>query len=137
MSKDNSAAETSGNNRELAELKSSLQQMLDTAQQEHELKKEELDVRRTQIASNEKLGLASIDANKQYHREKYTHFNAHLIHRYWFVGSIVLLVLVFFGFAIHAGAKDLVADLAKLFVGVGVGAFGGYHYGKSNRNTEQ
>lgn len=137
MSKDNSAAETSGNNKELAELKSSLRQMLDTAQQEHELKREELDVRRAQIVSNEKLGLASIEANKQYHRENYTHYNAHLIHRYWFVGGIVLLVLVFFGFAIHSGATDLVADLAKLFVGAGVGAFGGYHYGKSNRNTEQ
>lgn len=116
---------------ELKAITVALTQMLEVAQNENEIKRGDQEVRREEITSNERIALASIEAQREYHKENFSRFNAHLIHRYWFVGMVLVCVLTFFGFAIWAGAKDLVEDLAKLIAGVGVGAFGGFHYGKN------
>lgn len=120
-----------GDKPELKAITVALKQMVEVAQQEHDIKRGDQDVRREEISSNERIALASIEAQREYHKENFSRFNAHLIHRYWFVGTVLFGILVFSGFAIWAGAKDLVMDLAKLVVGVGVGAFGGFHYGKT------
>tara|TARA_B100000446_G_scaffold87727_1_gene82567 strand:- start:1029 stop:1448 length:420 start_codon:yes stop_codon:yes gene_type:complete len=117
--------------RGLQEVTDALKQMIEVTQQEHDLKRGDQDVKREEIAANERVALASIDAQREYHREHFTRYNAHLIHRYYFLGGVLLIVLLFSAFAIWAGAKDLVMDMAKLVVGVGVGAFGGFHYGKT------
>ena len=46
------------------------------------------------------------------------------------------MLLVFSGFAIWADAKDLVMDMAKLIIGVAVGGFGGFFYGKTQAKQE-
>lgn len=121
---------------DLANLEKAVREMAKANQQEIELKKAELDVRRAEIESNERLGMTSIQANKEHHQEHMRRYNDHLVHRYWFVGAITLGVLIFSTIAIFAGAKDLVADLVKLLGGAGAGAFGGYYYGKSKKPHE-
>lgn len=116
---------------ELQAITVALTQMLEVAQNENEIKRGDQEVRREEITSNERIALASIEAQREYHKENFSRFNAHLVHRYWFVGTVLVCALIFASFAIWAGAKDLVADLAKLVAGVGVGAFGGFHYGKN------
>lgn len=123
--------------RGLKEVTETLKQMVEMAQQEHDLKRTEQEVRREEISSNERIALASIEAQREYHKENFGRFNDHLIHRYWFIGAVVLMVLLFSGFAVWANAKELVMDLAKLVVGVAVGAFGGFHYGKNQARQEQ
>lgn len=46
---------------------------------------------------------------------------------------VLVVLLLFAGWAIAAGAKDVVVDLFKIGVGFGAGVFGGFHYGKSRR----
>ena len=121
---------------DLASLEKAVREIAKANQQEVELKKAELDVRRAEIESNERLGMTSIQANKEHHQEHLRRFNDHLVHRYWFIGAVTLGVLVFATIAIFAGAKELVADLVKLLGGAGAGAFGGYYYGKSKNSNE-
>lgn len=115
----------------LQDVTDALKQMIEVTQQENDLKRGDQEVKREEIAANQQIALASIDAQREYHREHFTRYNAHLIHRYFFLGAILVIVLVFSAFAIWAGAQDLVMDMAKLVVGVGVGAFGGFHYGQN------
>lgn len=131
MSDEKGVSNPKGEPRGLKEVTEALKQMVDVAQQEHEIKRGDQEVKREEITSNERIALASIDAQREYHREHFTRYNAHLIHRYFFLGGVLLIVLLFSAFAIWVGAKDLVMDMAKLVLGVGVGAFGGYHYGKN------
>lgn len=119
--------------KDIADLKTAVIQVVESSKQENQLKKAELEVRRAEIESQERLALASIDANKQHHKEHYSLYNKHLVNRYWFIGSLVIATLIFASFAINAGAQDLVTDLTKLILGTGIGAFGGYHYGKSKQ----
>lgn len=125
-----------GDKPELKAITAALKQMVEVTQQEHDLKRGDQEVEREKIASNERLGLAAIEAQREFHKEHFGRYNDHLIHRYWFIGAIVLMILVFSGFAIWADAKDLVMDMAKLIIGVSIGAFGGFFYGKSQGKQE-
>lgn len=121
---------------ELKALMVAVKQMVEAGQQEIDVRRGEQDVKREEIASREKIALATIEAQREFHKERFSRFNDHLIHRYWFVGVVMLLVLTFSGFAIWAGAKELIMDLAKLIGGVAVGAFGGFHYGKNKGSKD-
>lgn len=113
------------------ELMLALTKMVEVSTKEQEVKQEELAVRRQEIESNEKIAMASIDAQKAFHADRWTKYNSHLIHRYVFVIVLLVVVFLFAGAAIWLGAKDLVVDVAKLASSLGLGAFGGYHWGKS------
>lgn len=108
-----------------------LTKMVEVSTKEQEVKQEELAVRRQEIESNEKIAMASIEAQKSFHADRWTKYNSHLIHRYIFVIVLLVVIFVFAGAAIYLGAKDLVIDVAKLASSLGLGAFGGYHWGKS------
>ncbi|MBA1179565.1 hypothetical protein G7008_03525 [Pseudomonas psychrotolerans] len=113
------------------ELLQALTKIVEASALEHETKQEELAVRRQEIESNEKIALASIQAQKEFHSDRFSQFNNHLVHRYFFVAAMTIFISIFAAVAIWLGAKDLVVDLSKLVVSLSVGAFGGYHWGKS------
>ncbi|EMH78145.1 hypothetical protein EHI8A_184020 [Entamoeba histolytica HM-1:IMSS-B] len=113
------------------ELLRALTKLVEASTLEHEIKQEELAVRRQEIESNEKIAMASISAQRDFHSERFSKYNSHLVHRYWFVGVMTIVICIFAGMAIYLGAKDLVMDLSKLIASMSLGAFGGYHWGKN------
>jgi len=109
----------------------SIDKFIDVQSQEVNVRYQEARARRMEIQSNERIALASIAAKSQDRTENRIEFNKHLIHRYCFVAGVLILLFVFAGVAIWLGAKDLVSDIFKMGGGLLVGAFGGYHAGRS------
>lgn len=115
----------------------SLNKFAETQALEVEIKRQELVVKEKEIESNERIALKSIDVQAAAQATKYDKFNKHLIHRYVFIGCIVLMILTFAGFALVYGAKELVLDSLKILLGFAAGIFGGFNWGKSKKNSEQ
>ncbi len=113
------------------ELVGVLTKMAEANTKEQEVKRHELDIKQQEIASNERIAMAAIDAQKSFHEGRWAKYNSHLIHRYVFISIFAALVFGFSGVAIHMGAKDLIMDLAKLGASLAAGTFGGYHWGKN------
>lgn len=114
------------------QLTAAVHQLVESTEKQHEIKRAEIEVQSKEIESNEKIALASIQAQREYHSQRFTRYNDHLIHRYFFIGSMTVLVLGFSLGAIWLDAKDLVSDLFKMIVPLVVGLAGGYHWGARN-----
>ncbi|WP_159355886.1 hypothetical protein [Methylovorus glucosotrophus] len=123
-------------NNQLDTIASSLSVIIEQQQQEVGIKNRELDVREHEISSNERIALASIQAQSQYRADNAGKYNAHLIHRYWFIGTVTFMVLAFAAFAITHESKDIIIDSIKMILGFSAGAFGGYHWGKSKSGKD-
>jgi len=116
------------------ELLSRLGHLVEAQEREQDLKQAELQVKSSEITSNERVALASIEAQSTFHRERFGGYNKLVRMRLIFVAVFLTLILGFCLIAINLGAKELVIDLAKLMVPLIVGAVGGYGFGRSNTN---
>lgn len=114
-----------------------VQQLVESNAQEQETKRAELEVRRCEVESNERVALASIEAQKGFHTERFTRYNSHLIHRYVFICFITGAFLTFSSVAIWLGAKDIVLDLVKILLPLAVGLLGGYHWGGNAQSRRE
>lgn len=119
-------------NDDARQLTAAVHQLVESTERQHEIKRAEIEVQGKEIASNERIALASIQAQREFHSQRFTRYNAHLIHRYLFIGGMTMVVLGFSLFAIWLDAKELVADLFKMIVPLVVGLAGGYHWGARN-----
>lgn len=77
------------------ELVGVLTKMAEANTKEQEVKRHELDVKQQEIASNERIAMAAIDAQKSFHEGRWTKYNSHLIHRYVFITILAVIVLGF------------------------------------------
>ncbi|UTD55922.1 hypothetical protein [Halomonas sp. MS1] len=106
-----------------------VQQLVETRDSELEIKRAEMEVQGKEIESNERIAMASIKAQSTFHSQRFNQYNAHLIHRYIFVGLMSLVFVVFTLVAIFLEAGDLVLEIFKLMGPLVIGIFGGYQWG--------
>lgn len=121
------------NNKKFDVVLKSLQELAQVQYQESEVKKQELVVRQKEIESNERIATQAIQAQKSIQSEKYQKYNRHLVDRYWFFGAILLMILLFCGYALSNNGKDLVLDALKMLLGFAAGLFGGFHWGQNKK----
>lgn len=69
-------------------LTAAVQQLIESQDRKHEVRQAELQVQGKEIESNERIAMASIEAQSRFHSQRFTRYNAHLIHRYIFIGVI-------------------------------------------------
>ena len=112
------------------ELVAAVHQLVESQHQEAEERRDERDLRRHEIDSNKEIALTSIAAQREYHNQHFTKYNQHFAHKLIFSGVAIVAVLIFFGFSIWMGAKEIVVELAKVASGLLLGMFGGYFWGK-------
>lgn len=111
------------------QLAAAVHQLVETREQEYEVKRAELEVQSREIDSNERIAMATIEAQSRFHSQRFTRYNAHLIHRYIFIGVMATLLIAFTLGAIYLQAKDLVLEMFKLLIPLVIGTFGGYQWG--------
>jgi Fe2+ transport system protein B len=102
-----------------------------------EVKKQELQVRSEEIASNERIAMKSIDAQERSHLDNRSQYNKHLIHRYFFVIVALIAIFAFALAMVIYGAKDIIIEAFKIMLAFAGGAFGGFHAGKNKKEPEE
>lgn len=118
------------------DLVAAVHQLVESQHQEAQDRRDERDLRRHEIDSNKEIALTSIEAQREYHNQHFTKYNQHSAHKLLFSGVALIAILIFFGFCIAMGAKEIVVDLAKVGSGVLIGMFGGYFWGKDKGSSE-
>lgn len=118
-------------------LASMLNNLVQAQAKESEVKKQELDVRSQEIASNERIALRSIEAQEKSHTDGHSQYNKHLIHRYVFNILLLLIIVLFAGYLFANGGQELVIECLKLLVSLAIGAFGGFYAGKNKKNEDE
>lgn len=101
---------------------------------EIELQEKQEDTRRLEIETNAKVAMAQIEAQERDLKDNRTQYNSMLTRRYWFVGVVVLMILVFATVGMMTGHKDIVIEIMKATLFFAAGGFGGYQYGKSKQD---
>lgn len=112
----------------------SLDRFIQVQLAENKTKNLELQIRKQEIASNEKIATKAIDAQQAAQSDKYTKYNKHLSNLYWFVGVVLLIVLVFCGFALKNDGKEIIVESLKVILSFAAGTFGGFHWGKNKKD---
>lgn len=112
----------------------SLDRFIQVQLAENKTKNLELQIRKQEIASNEKIATKAIDAQQAAQSDKYTKYNKHLSNLYWFIGAVVLIVLIFCGFALKNDGKEVIVESLKVILSFAAGAFGGFHWGKNKKD---
>lgn len=112
----------------------SLDRFIQVQLAENKTKNLELQIRKQEIASNEKIATKAIDAQQAAQSDKYTKYNKHLSNLYWFIGAVSLIVLVFCGFALKNDGKEIIVESLKVILSFAAGTFGGFHWGKNKKD---
>lgn len=104
---------------------------------EVEMKRQELDIRSQEIASNERIAMKAIEAQERFHIDGRVQFNKHSVHRYIYIILTVLLVCTFTLIMVLNGGKEVIIEVLKmtLTLAAATGAFGGYHAGKRKKDN--
>lgn len=100
-----------------------------------EIKRQELEIRSQEIASNERIAMKSIDAQERFHHDGRMQYNKHLIHRYIYIVLTVLVLCAFTLVMVMNGGREVLIEVLKITLAAATGAFGGYHAGK-NKKTD-
>lgn len=126
---------TGNNDKKFDVVLRSLQDLAQVQFQESEIKKQELVVRQKEIESNERIATKAIEAQSAAQTDKFQKYNRHLVDRYWFIGAILLMILLFCAYALSNDGKDLVLDALKMLLGFAAGIFGGFHWGQNKKQS--
>lgn len=131
--KDKTKPLTVSNDKKFDVVLKSFQELAQAQIQESEIKKQELIVRQKEIESNERIATKAIEAQGAAQTDKFSKYNRHLVDRYWFIGAVLLMILLFCAFALANDGKDLVLDALKMLLGFAAGIFGGFHWGQNKK----
>lgn len=110
-----------------------VQAITESQAKEVEVKRQELEVRSQEIASNERIAIKSIEAQERFHLDGRVQYNKHLIHRYVYVVISLLVVCAFTLIMVTNGGKEVIIEILKMALAAATGAFGGYHAGKNKK----
>lgn len=116
---------------------SMVQAIAESQAKEVEIKRQELEIRSQEIASNERIAMKSIEAQERFHINGREQYNKHLIHRYIYVFLTVLLICAFMIIMVMNGGRDVIIEVFKMALAAATGAFGGYHAGKNKKDNSE
>lgn len=114
-----------------------VQAIAESQAKEVEIKRQELEIRSQEIASNERIAMKSIEAQERFHINGREQYNKHLIHRYIYVFLTVLLICAFMIIMVMNGGRDVIIEVFKMALAAATGAFGGYHAGKNKKDNSE
>ena len=112
-----------------------VQAIAESQAKEVEMKRQELDIRSQEIASNERIAMKAIEAQESFHIDGRVQYNKHSVHRYIYIILTVLLVCAFTLIMVLNGGKEVIIEVLKMALAAATGAFGGYHAGKSKKDN--
>lgn len=104
-------------------------------QQEITLQEKREETRRFEIEQNTAVALAQINAQAEDLKDNRIKYNSMITRRYWFIGGVIFLVIVFALSGLYLKEGSMVMDMIKTMLTFAAGGFGGYHYGKTKRDN--
>lgn len=110
-----------------------VQTITESQAKEVEVKKQELEIRSQEIASNERIALKSIEAQERSHADNRLQFNKHLTNKYIYLILVLLIICAFTIVMVMQGGKEIIIEAFKMVLAAATGAFGGYHAGKNKK----
>lgn len=110
-----------------------VQTITESQAKEVEVKKQELEIRSQEIASNERIAMKSIEAQERSHVDSRVQYNKHLIHRYAYIITTLLVICAFTIVMVMNGGKEIIIEAFKMVLAAATGAFGGFHAGKNKK----
>jgi short subunit fatty acids transporter len=118
-------------------------QLIERSTQELAVRSQELalhakqdETRRLEIDRNAEYAHASLAAQERDLQDQRKQYNHMLKSRYWFIMLVLVIMCLFGGYAIQAGAKDLLIEIMKIGLAFAAGGFGGYQWGKNKQNDK-
>lgn len=103
-------------------------QLLDVQRKEFELKARELEQRKLEDQHSFEFAQKTLAAQIEDRHEERIKFGERLKVRYRFIGVVLLMVLIFFGYALHLGEGELVARLIEKVAYYAAGVLSSYGY---------
>ncbi|WP_315569447.1 hypothetical protein [Haemophilus parahaemolyticus] len=119
-----------------AQLLAEMREMLKVHKQINSSKEKELQVEQERIKSNEKIALASIQAQKEDRLAQMDLFSRFQVIKYVFGGVISVGVFVLVWYAMKTNNTEFAIELAKMLIPLIVGLIGGYGLGRHKSNNE-
>lgn len=119
-----------------AQLLAAMRDMVKVQQANQSVKEKELQVEQERIKSNEKIALASIQAQKEDRLAQMDLFSRFQVIKYVFGGVISVGVFVLVWYAMKTNNTEFAIELAKMLIPLIVGLIGGYGLGRHKNNNE-
>lgn len=120
-----------------AQMLATMRDMMKVQQGNQALREKELSVEQERIKSNEKIALASIQAQKEDRLAQMSVISKFEMIKYIFGGGISIGIFAVIGYAMYSGNTQFAIELAKLIVPLIVGLIGGYGLGKHKSNNQK
>jgi len=96
----------------------------------------ELEQRKREDQHSFDFAQKTLEAQKEDRHEERIKFGERLRIRYIFIGCVLLIVLGFFGYALHIGQGELVSRLLEKVMYYGAGVASSYGYIKFKEKTQ-
>lgn len=104
---------------------------------ELELRAKELEQRKLEDQHSFEFAQKTLAAQIEDRQEERIKFGERLKIRYFFIGAILLMVLIFFGYALHLGKGELVAMVIEKVVYYVAGVLSSYGYVKFSESEKK
>lgn len=120
-----------------AQMLATMRDLIKTQQANQAVKEKELVVEQERIRSNEKIALASIQAQKEDRLAQMGVISKFQIVKYGMIALISIGVFVIIGYAMYTNNTAFAIELAKMIIPLIIGLLGGYGIGRNKTNSEQ
>ena len=121
-----------------AEMIDAISAIVSSQKEEHEIKRDELALRREELVEHSKFACMSLEVqakDRKEHRDCYVKL---LREKYLFGGAMFIVLLVAMGWLVAHGQAAIATDILKVGVGIVTGSISGFYVGKSKpRKSEE
>lgn len=119
-----------------AQLLATVRDLVKVQQANQSVKEKELQVEQEKIKSNEKIALASIQAQKEDRLAQMDLFSRFQVIKYIFGGVIAVGIFILIWYSMKTNNTAFAIELAKMLVPLIVGLISGYGIGRYKTNKE-
>lgn len=120
-----------------AQLLATMRDLVKVQQANQAVKEKELEVEKKRIESNEKIALASIEAQKEDRLAQMNTISKFELAKYIIIGIAIFGSVLLVGFGMYTGHTAFIIELSKMIVPLLIGLFSGYGIGRYKANNEQ
>lgn len=108
-----------------------MEKIVNNQEKEIILRQQELELRKQADSNNFSYANASLEANLKNLESQRKHSSQESVYRYIFSGIVVFLLISLIAIGFYLNKDQAAMEIIKVVMYVGIGAFGGYSYGKS------
>lgn len=114
-----------------------LAQFFENQKEEIKIKAQELELRKQADKHNYEWARENLGTQERVLKSQSTENTKRANNKYIFIGSIIIVVLLFISFALYINKDQIVMELIKAAIYVLSGGAGGYYMGRNSKQNNQ